>query len=292
MPLPSPTSPSAGSWPAPSSGQHAIRSGLALCWGAPLSSAVLSTEPSIVAASAVLLFTLKGEGGNTRDQMTLLRPHTLRECDCCAEENSFYVAVALADPAWTDLIADDKTPGASQVRAFAADPQDESIVFPLTPAARLAVESIRRCPFVGTCREMALSARCHDLLIEFLTTVSRVGVTRPVTLTQSVDNQIRAAAELLAQNLETPPTIAELARRVGLSETTLKRGFHQVFDTTLFGYLRARRMERAHAALQSGAATVLEAAALVGYSNPSNFAAAFRRQFGVNPKTFQLAVRR
>jgi AraC-like DNA-binding protein len=37
---------------------------------------------------------------------------------------------------------------------------------------------------------------------------------------------------------------------------------------------------------------VLEAATLVGYSNPSNFAAAFRLQFGVNPKTFQLAARR
>ena len=92
--------------------------------------------------------------------------------------------------------------------------------------------------------------------------------------------------------LESPPTVEALARQVGLSETTLKRGFHQVFNTTVFGYLRGRRMERAREALQSGEATVLESAALVGYSNPSNFASAFRRQFGVNPKQFQRAVRR
>jgi AraC-like DNA-binding protein len=65
-----------------------------------------------------------------------------------------------------------------------------------------------------------------------------------------------------------------------------------VFGTTVFGYLRARRMERARALLEAGKATVLEAAALVGYSNPSNFAAAFRREFGVNPKAFQLTARR
>jgi AraC family transcriptional regulator, transcriptional activator of the genes for pyochelin and ferripyochelin receptors len=208
--------------------------------------------------------------------------------------SSFHATIALAEQTWRDLVADEKTPGAGQVREFADDPNADGITFPLTPAARLAVESIRRCPFGGACREMALTARCHDLLIEFLTTLSTLNAhaPRPVTLTQGLEQHVRAAAQRLAQNLETPPTVAELARSVGLSETTLKRGFHQVFNATIFGYLRGRRMERAHEALQSGAVTVLEAAALVGYSNPSNFAAAFRRQFGVNPKTFQLAVRR
>jgi AraC-like DNA-binding protein len=140
---------------------------------------------------------------------------------------------------------------------------------------------------------MALTARAHDLLLEFLTALSAsLSPAAPPPLTRTADDQIRAAADHLAQNLEEPPTLAALARRVGLSETTLKRGFHQVFGTTVFGYLRTRRMARAHALLHSGEATVLEAAALVGYSNPSNFAAAFRREFGLNPKAFQLTARR
>ncbi len=292
MPLNSTPSRSAPPWPTPLISEHAIRPGLVLCWGSDLSASVLGAQASAAAASALLLFVLADDSARSGDRMMLLRPRSLGGCGCPGATHSFHATIALAEHAWHDLVADDSTPGGAQIREFAADPDAASITFPITPAARLAVESIRRCPFGGACRGIALTARCHDLLIEFLTTLGATKVLRPVTLMQSLEQQVRAAAELLAQNLESPPNVAELARRVGLSETTLKRGFHQVFDTTIFGYLRTRRMERAHAALQSGAATVLEAAALVGYSNPSNFAAAFRRQFGVNPKTFQLAVRR
>lgn len=272
--------------------EHSVRQGLNLCWGSDASGTVLGAQASITTAAALLMFVLGEDGARSGDRMTLLRPASLGACGCASAVVSFHATIALAENAWHALIADEKTPGAVHVRQFAADASAASITLPLTPAARLAVESIRRCPFGGACREMALSARCHDLLLEFLTTLSATHAPRPVTLTQSLEQQVRRAAELLTEDLESPPTVAELARRVGLSETTLKRGFHQIFDTTIFGYLRARRMERAHALLQSGQATVLEAAAFVGYSNPSNFAAAFRRQFGVNPKQFQLAVRR
>ena len=137
---------------------------------------------------------------------------------------------------------------------------------------------------------MALSARVNDLLIEFLTCLAAIAPPAPPL--RRLDEQINAAAGLLAQRLEDPPTLAVLAGQVGVSETTLKRGFHQVFGTTVFGYLREQRMTRAHALLRSGEVTVLEAATRVGYSNPSNFTAAFRRHFGINPKEFQLAARR
>jgi AraC-like DNA-binding protein len=141
------------------------------------------------------------------------------------------------------------------------------------------------------CRALILSARCHDLLVEF---ISAGGAQRakPVSLMADTETRVREAAAALARRLDETPSLEVLAREVGLSETTLKRGFRQVFGTTVFEHLRALRMEHARALLQSGEATVIEAATLVGYSNPSNFASAFRRQFGMNPKEFQLAARR
>jgi AraC-like DNA-binding protein len=108
----------------------------------------------------------------------------------------------------------------------------------------------------------------------------------------AAEEPIRRRQDAVKSWLDHPPALPALAREVGLSETTLKRGFHQIFSTTPFAYLRARRLEHAHALLAAGDATVLEAATIVGYSNPSNFAAAFRLQFGVNPKTFQLTAHR
>lgn len=158
----------------------------------------------------------------------------------------------------------------------------------LTAAARMALEAVRRCPLAGACRMLVLSARCHDLLVEFIT----AGEERPAALMSDTETRVRAAAAALGRRIEETPSLEALAREAGLSETTLKRGFRQVFGRTVFEYLRTVRMERARELLQSGEATVIEAATMVGYSNPSNFASAFRRQFGMNPKEFQLAARR
>jgi AraC-like DNA-binding protein len=238
---------------------------------------------------ALFAFIIAGESNRDADRMALNHPHTDARSACPCTAAAFSAIIALSGGALDELILDDDSAGAARIREFRASA--DGISLPLTTGARLGAESIRRCPFAGACRAMALAARVNDLLVEFLTSLSATpSVATPIL--RRADDQVRNAAGLLARDLDNPPTLAALAREVGLSETTLKRGFHQVFGTTVFGYLRERRMERAHSLLQSGEATVLEAAARVGYSNPSNFAAAFRRQFGVNPKEFQIAVRR
>ena len=75
-----------------------------------------------------------------------------------------------------------------------------------------------------------------------------------------------------------------LSRTVHLNEFKLKQGFRQRFNTTVFGYLRQRRMEHARRLLTEHTITVLDAANRVGYTNPSHFARAFREAFGLNPR--------
>lgn len=107
-------------------------------------------------------------------------------------------------------------------------------------------------------------------------------------LDKSERERIQAAAAHLVKCQVYPPTLADLARQFHLSESKLKAGFHQVFGTTAFGYLRQQRMETARKLLESGNSTILEASHLVGISNPSHFAAMFRERFGINPKQFQM----
>lgn len=165
----------------------------------------------------------------------------------------------------------------------------------LSAVVRTTIERTIICPYRGTARALALEARANDLVSDLLAAIEDgdPAASRQVILPShgSVD-RMYAAAEILRQRLAEPPSLGELARTVGVSDSKLKRGFQMVFGTTAFGYLRARRMEHARDLLAAGEATVLEAAEFVGYSNPSNFAAAFRGQFGVNPKQFQLTARR
>lgn len=259
--------------------EHWIRTGLCLSWGSQLSSPTLPPDTAVV-----FRFCIGPEAQRSTDGMLLLR--TL-DCVGSLPDGGFHAAISVSAAACAELAA-----GAPRLAEFVASSSMLPLALPLTPAARLALESIRRCPFVGPLRELALTARGNDLLLEFLTSLSSAEPARAGSLLRSAVDQIENAAAYLARHLEQPPSVAELAREVGLSETTLKRGFHQVYGTTVFGYLRNHRMERAKALLESGEATVLEASTLVGYSNPSNFAAAFRQRFGLNPKEFQLGSRR
>lgn len=70
---------------------------------------------------------------------------------------------------------------------------------------------------------------------------------------------------------------------MGVSDRTLQKGFKTVFGVTPFAYLTQQRMTWAEQLLRQSDRTVAEVANLVGYANPAQFAAAFKRQFGISP---------
>lgn len=94
---------------------------------------------------------------------------------------------------------------------------------------------------------------------------------------------LEAVAKLLESKYSEDHSISSISRTVHLNEFKLKRGFKEQYGTTVFGYLRQVRMEKAREILRGGATSVIEAANAVGYSNPSHFARAFKQAFGINP---------
>ncbi|MBW4510705.1 MAG: AraC family transcriptional regulator [Scytonematopsis contorta HA4267-MV1] len=87
--------------------------------------------------------------------------------------------------------------------------------------------------------------------------------------------RVYQAQEILRSRLENPPSLLELAQLVGVSDRTLRRGFHELFGTTVFGYLTEKRMEQAEILLREGNSSVAEVANIVGYSHLSLFARSF-----------------
>lgn len=99
-------------------------------------------------------------------------------------------------------------------------------------------------------------------------------------------DRINMARQLIDTNLSSPPTIAELAKQIGLNEFKLKMGFKQLYNNTIFGYSFDARMEKARIMLQSNKYQVKEIAYTIGYNNPSHFIAAFKKKFGVTPNRY------
>ncbi|MCG8708193.1 helix-turn-helix transcriptional regulator [Brenneria sp. 4F2] len=125
----------------------------------------------------------------------------------------------------------------------------------------------------------------HSAALEFLAwNLMSVQSLKPrdETICSREQRQLWQARELLLNDLSKPPTIEQLARETGLNQLKIKRGFKQLFGVTAYALFQRKRMERARGLLQRHSVT--ETAAMLGYSNPSHFSAAFRKQFGVLPK--------
>jgi AraC-like DNA-binding protein len=153
----------------------------------------------------------------------------------------------------------------------------------VTPAMQTTLWQILQCPYQGLTRSLYLEAKSIELIALYLE-ASQPQSSPKSPLSGDDRDRLQFAREILLQRLADPPSLVELARLVGLNDYKLKAGFRQVFGTTVFGYLRQQRLEKARQLLQAQEISVTEAAAAVGYSSQGHFAAAFRKQFGVNPK--------
>jgi AraC-like DNA-binding protein len=153
-----------------------------------------------------------------------------------------------------------------------------------TGAMRSVVQQIIDCPFLGAAKRFYLQGKVFELMALQIDSMIAKGASAPdSSLKPSTIARIYHAAEILRLHLETPPGQVDLARQVEVSDRTLRRGFRALFDTTVFGYLRAQRMIEAERLLRHGATTIEAVSGRVGYANPSHFAAAFKRQFGISP---------
>ena len=65
----------------------------------------------------------------------------------------------------------------------------------------------------------------------------------------------------------------------------MKRQFKQEYGKPVFEYYQKYKMEKAKELLLSGQYAVKEVGYLLGYQNLSNFANAFKKEFGVLPST-------
>jgi len=102
-------------------------------------------------------------------------------------------------------------------------------------------------------------------------------------------DKLQQAKKLIAADLQNPPSLIELARAVGLNDFKLKKGFKELFGTTVFGYLFEIRMEKAKELLISAGQSISEVAHVVGYKNAHHFTAAFKKHFGYLPSKINKA---
>jgi AraC-like DNA-binding protein len=95
--------------------------------------------------------------------------------------------------------------------------------------------------------------------------------------------KILNAREILLKHIGDPITIKELSRKVAINECYLKKGFKEIFGTTIFDFYQQQRMEHAKYLLYEKGLSVTDVSALLGYSSISHFSTAFKKHTGLKP---------
>ena len=96
-------------------------------------------------------------------------------------------------------------------------------------------------------------------------------------------DRLMDARAILDSDLIDPPKTLDLAKQVGSNISTLQLNFKRAFGTTIFGYIRARRLEMARVLITEHKLGSAQAGYRVGFSSPAAFTAAYRRFFGYPP---------
>ena len=101
------------------------------------------------------------------------------------------------------------------------------------------------------------------------------------------DPSVGAAIALLRAQPDAPWTVADLARKVGLSRTAFAARFRDLVGEPPVSYLARVRLSYAAGYLSATDKTVRQIARMVGYSSEASLSKAFRRAFGRAPGEYR-----
>ncbi|MEM1242284.1 MAG: AraC family transcriptional regulator, partial [Cyanobacteria bacterium P01_H01_bin.26] len=158
----------------------------------------------------------------------------------------------------------------------------------ITPEMQMVLHQYLHCPYEGVMQTLYLESKAVELIVLKLAQIKQMAQEADARhIKRQLNSQDRErvykAREILLSDMADPPSLQQLADRVGIGDYKLKQDFRMAFGTTVFGYLRSHRLEQARQLLTERTMNVSEVAQLVGYSSLSKFTSAFKRQFGVLP---------
>jgi AraC-like DNA-binding protein len=154
---------------------------------------------------------------------------------------------------------------------------------PLSAGLHYVATSLLQSPYQQGFRLMHSEAKALELLCEVLSPGSNELEAQRSAASTTLVRQIDTVRRILSTQYAPIPHIHELARRVGMSESKLKRAFKEHFGTTLFDYGLDCRMRHAHELLRANSMSICQVAECVGYQHQTSFTAAFRDHFGFLP---------
>jgi AraC-like DNA-binding protein len=162
-----------------------------------------------------------------------------------------------------------------------------SKILPICNKTRSVLEGLLTHGYTDTLENIYVNAQTQMLLLYGLDCMLGEKEIDTITckfLANEADrDKVAKAREILIQHIGEPITIKELSRKVAINECYLKKGFKEMFGTTIFDFYQSQRMEHAKYLLYEKGMSVTDVALILGYSSISHFSTAFKKHTGLKP---------
>ena len=160
----------------------------------------------------------------------------------------------------------------------------------LTPVMEQVLSEISKfSQYRGGLGYLYLDGKLLELLSIYLGEVLELDILmgKNISMSRTERTAIMEAKRIIDSQLAFAPSCEELSQQVHLSLTNLTRGFSSFYGMPIHQYIIEQRLIQAAQLLLDGDRNVGEVATIVGYGKPSNFAAAFKKKYGVAPKNYR-----
>jgi AraC family transcriptional regulator len=166
-------------------------------------------------------------------------------------------------------------------------PSSFSKILSLCSRTRQVLEALLNHNYTGSLENIFINAQTQMLLLyslECMLGEKDVEGFQCKFLANDADRgKINLAREILLEHIGEPLTIRELSRKVAINECYLKKGFKELFGTTIFDFYQGQRMEHARYLLYEKGLSVTDVSVMLGYSSISHFSTAFKKHTGLKP---------
>lgn len=154
-----------------------------------------------------------------------------------------------------------------------------------TPRMQSLIREVKQCREGGALRNLMIQSKVLELLA--LQVEQFRGPNQADGISAGDADKLHQLKYFLDMHFLEEHSLAELSRICLLNEFKVKKGFKELFGTTVFGYLRKLRMDYAEQQLLDSSYSVEEVSDLLGYEHAQHFSIAFKKYRGINPSSLK-----
>ncbi len=147
------------------------------------------------------------------------------------------------------------------------------------------IREILTCEYIKDLKKLYLQSKANELFALIVNgnhaTVKMDFVKRP-----SDREKLYAIRDFITTNYADNISLEFLCKNFGINEYKLKRGFKELFNTSVIEFLINQRLDQAQLMLLEKDKSIGEIAYLIGYSSPQYFSKAFKKKYGTSPGAF------